>query len=549
MNPREWLGKQIREYNLTDIVGSGGMSAVFRGRHVKLQVERAVKVLRPDLTRDPQFVRRFEQEARILAILEHPHLIRVFEFFEEKGFLFIVMEIANGESLEDLVLYHGVIPANEMWQIVDQAAQGLQYAHDKGIVHRDLSPDNLMVAGYDERNINVKVIDFGIARPDAFNPESRKIMETGQTTSNAFIGKLRYCSPEQAMEVPIDHRSDQYTLALIFLECITGKPAYSEGSPITALMRRVKEAPPRLSDLVPGSAWPSEVDRVLERALQSSPVERYPSITEFSEALGKALGIAAPDSETEPSGKRPGTRKDRKIDDENDDESTIQVSGRLIPEVMSLAETMHTTPDLTIYPGSHGTRKEPRYGRVQAPPPRRAFPWVRMTLLILLAAACSSYFLFPANHTLSIKKHVNGLAESGYNAIIGQLQKFEGAETPESRPAPSKPAGTRSQDHQKDSGSEPYWFKRHGVAAPVVHNAAIQNLPRHLEGQIKTPVDVVVQCVILKTGKLGQCTVLNSVDPFLDDLAMKTVQSWTFSNGTLNGIPVDIIMDVKVTFK
>jgi len=196
------------------------------------------------------------------------------------------------ESLDDLVLYHGVIPAKEMWQIVEQAAQGLQYAHDKGIVHRDLSPDNLMVSGYDERKIHVKVIDFGIARPDMLNNESKKIMETGQTTSNMFLGKLRYCSPEQAMEAPIDHRSDQYSLALIFLESVTGKPAFEGGSPITSLMRRVKEMPPRLSDLAPGSAWPDEVDNVLDRAMQSSPIERYPTITAFSEELGKALGIS-----------------------------------------------------------------------------------------------------------------------------------------------------------------------------------------------------------------------------------------------------------------
>ncbi|MBN1878579.1 protein kinase [bacterium] len=546
MNPREWLGKQIREYHLTDIIGSGGMSAVFRGRHVKLHVERAVKVLRPDLANDPQFVRRFEQEARILAILEHPHLIRVFEFFEEKGFLFIVMEIASGESLDDLVLYHGVIPAKEMWQIVDQAAQGLYYAHSKGIVHRDLSPDNLMVAGYDELNINVKVIDFGIARQDAFHPESRKIMEIGQTTTNTFIGKLRYCSPEQAMEVPVDHRSDQYSLALIFLESITGKPAFSEGSPITALMRRVKEPPPRLSDLVPGSAWPSEVDKVLDRAMQSSPVERYPSILDFSKALGHALGIEL----TSPNAADKHLPSKNTAAIQSDDDVTIQADGPLIPDVISLAETMKTTPDLTIYPGSQGRKTEPRYGTIKAPPESRKFPWTRVTTLLMIIGVATAYLFMPASLLLTAKKGVESCISKSYDLVVSFFQKSTQSERSiaekKATPSTKKPAAGK---HQIDEGKEPFWMERPGVIAPVVHNAKPLQLPRHLIGHYETPVQVVVQCIILKTGKLGRFAILNSVDPDLDNLAMEAVQSWTYTNGTYHGRPADIIMDITVTFK
>ncbi|HPQ38747.1 MAG TPA: TonB family protein [bacterium] len=547
MNPREWLGKQIREYHLTDIIGSGGMSAVFRAMHVKLQVERAVKVLRPDLTQDPQFVRRFEQEARILAVLEHPHLIRVFEFFEESGYLFIVMEIARGDSLEDLLLYHGVMPAKEMWMIISQAAQGLSYAHKKGIVHRDLSPDNIMVAGYDERQIQVKVIDFGIAKQEALDHESRKIMETGVTTTGSFIGKLRYCSPEHAMELPLDHRSDQYSLALIFMEAITGKPAFEGGSPITMLMRRVNEPPPRLTDLNPGSAWPTEVERVIDRALQSSPTERFPGILDFSEALGAALGIDAekPPAEPPPDSSRRREQRDMKprlmepdefLPDEEADQMILGITG--------LAETMDTTPDRTIYPGSDPAYSEPRYGRVQAPPAPRKIPWVRIVLGGIAALVVAAYFLLPPVYTDPVK----GKLEAMWSVSMQYIDDLLAPE-PTPSPTPVRVSPLESRLNKPAPSGGPYLATRPGVTRPRVIESEELKVPVHLKSEFPPPVTVVVEAVVLDSGQIVQEPVLiRSVEPILDRMALDAVKTWKFQPGTYNGRPADIITDVDVVF-
>ncbi|MBN1295467.1 protein kinase [bacterium] len=547
MNPREWLGKRIREYHLTDIIGSGGMSAVFRAMHVKLQVERAVKVLRPDLTQDPEFVRRFEQEARILAVLEHPHLIRVFEFFEEQGFLFIVMEIAEGDSLEDLVLYHGVIPAKEMWTIVSQAAQGLAYAHKKGIIHRDLSPDNLIVAGYDEQAIRVKVIDFGIAKQEAIDPQSRKIMETGTTTSGSFLGKLRYCSPEQAMELPLDHRSDQYSLALIFLESVTGKPAFEGGSPLTMLMRRVNQPPPRLTDLVPGSAWPTEMERVLDRALQSSPSERFPTIVVFAESLGEAIGSIH--REVEILNVAPATPPPRIVKKEPrllelEEVASGDADDDWIPGLTSLAETMEVKPDRTIYPGTAPTPKSPRYGTVKPPPIKKRFPWGRVVFLTLIVAAGVLFFIVPSSRIQSIQSDIEEWMDSTAKKI-DTLANREQPPTPTPLSIdlllPDRPAS--------GSGQGPYIAERSGVVAPRFTRTQPIDVPAHLRADFPPPVTVIVQAVVLKNGTLSQAIVMNSIHPTLDDMAIEAVKGYSFTGGTFRGEPADIIMDIPVAMQ
>lgn len=536
INPREWLGKQVREYLFTDIIGSGGMSAVFKGTHTKLKINRAIKVLRPDLAADRQFVRRFEQEAQILAILEHPNLIRVYEFFEEGGYLFIVMEIAEGDSLEDLVLYHGVIPAKEMWTIVSQAAAGLTSAHEKGIIHRDLSPDNIMVAGYDDGQISVKVIDFGIARQDAMDSHSKKIMETGTTTSGAFLGKLRYCSPEQAMELPVDKRSDQYTLALIFLESITGKPAFEGGSPVTMLMRRVNEPPPRLTDLVPGSSWPSSLDRVLDRAMQSSPSERYASLSEFSEALAEALGVSFNNNDDTGPMQKAKSSLTRSTQQQPTDELVFGVTG--------LADTMEIIPDRTIYPGKAPVHNKPRHGTVKAPPPPKVFPWKRTILAVCLLGMASAYFLVSDERKTQIKTQYTELKNTTFKKVESV---FEADATPTPLPRKTPPKTKKATSPADDK--EPYWMSRPGVVKPRPINPQSLELPVHMKKDYPDPVVVPVQCIVLRNGQPTRTVVMNSVEPVLDRLAAAAVEEWKFKPGTYRGKPADIIMDVEVTFE
>ncbi|MCD4652647.1 protein kinase, partial [bacterium] len=400
--------------------------------------------------------------------------------------------------------------------------------HKKGIVHRDLSPDNLMVAGYDEHSIRVKVIDFGIARQDVFDSESRQIMKTGTTSTGNFIGKLRYCSPEQAMELPIDHRSDQYSLALIFLETVTGRPAFEGNSLITMLMRRVKEPPPRLTDLVPGSSWPTEVDRVLERAMQSNPTERFLTILDFAEALGKAL----------------------EIDDE--DAPVCVKSNDLIPEVeaddlilgmANLIEPVDEKPDRTIYPGKDALAVTPQYGRVQAPPPKKTFPWFRISLLLFCSGLIGAYFLLPQEKIIQIKKPVVKFVDDS----VATMKEWMAPD-----PVPTVTPTTILKKKTFTStklGNEPLWMGRKGIVLPVILKSFQVEIPEHLKTKYSSPMKIVVQCVILGDGRMVRAIVVNEVEPDLDRLAIESVQTWKFKAGSYKGKAADIIMDVPVDFR
>jgi len=188
------VGTKIREYEILDIIGKGGMGAVYRARHVYLDEERAIKVINSAQLasgKSTHFIDRFIREARILTKLRHPNLVELYEFGRlDESMFFMVMELIRGESVLQRIKKIGRIPVEESLKIVREAARGLQLAHQKGIIHRDISPDNLLLVKSDSEEEITKVIDFGIAKPT--------IEETHQyTMANMFLGKPEYSSPEQ----------------------------------------------------------------------------------------------------------------------------------------------------------------------------------------------------------------------------------------------------------------------------------------------------------------------------------------------------------------
>ena len=176
-----FVGTRIREYEILDVIGKGGMGAVSRARHVYLEEERAIKVVQSEFAQDEAFVNRFIREAKIMTKLHHPNLVQLYEFGTLEGdIFFMVLELVRGESLQDRVLRMSRIPLDDAVQIIKQAALGLNAAHQKGIVHRDISPDNLLLVHDDLGNETTKVIDFGIAKPLA---EKTRIF----TRTNMFV--------------------------------------------------------------------------------------------------------------------------------------------------------------------------------------------------------------------------------------------------------------------------------------------------------------------------------------------------------------------------
>ena len=279
---------RIREYELLEQVGRGGMGAVFKARHIYLNKIRAIKIIHAALTIESDFSERFIREARILSELNHPNLVRLYEFGTlEQGNFFMVMEFVHGESLMARIRRRGRLSIEEAVNLCHDAALGLHSAHQLGIVHRDISPDNILLVRDSRGDEVVKVIDFGIAKAIA---ESQRF-----TATHMFIGKPEYCSPEQTgflEDTPVDHRSDIYSLAVNFYQMISGKLPFTSSTPQGYLLKHANEAPvPILRHFNEGEV-PPELDAVMNQALAKHPSKRYSSMLEFAEELKRVAGAA-----------------------------------------------------------------------------------------------------------------------------------------------------------------------------------------------------------------------------------------------------------------
>jgi serine/threonine-protein kinase len=284
------IGRQIRDLRIVERIGQGGMGAVYKAEHVLLGELRALKVMRTELFGSvPNAVERFEREARIAVKLRHPNLVLLYDFFVEDDHHFLVMEYVTGTSLAAFLREHGALSVEGTCRIGVQCCAGLAHAHEMGIVHRDLSPENLMLAS-SESGLSVKIIDFGVARA-AFGPRGQILRTPDRTLTgaNEFIGKPAYASPEQAGALRhgevLDHRSDLYTLGLILFEMATGQLPFQADSPFDYLSHHVHDAPPRPTELAPDLAIPAELERVILRCLEKDRGRRYATARELSAAL------------------------------------------------------------------------------------------------------------------------------------------------------------------------------------------------------------------------------------------------------------------------
>ncbi|MCI0607072.1 protein kinase [bacterium] len=272
------IGSRIREYEILELLGKGGMGAVYRARHAFLDEERAIKVIHARLAGGSSFIDRFIREAKILTKLRHANLVQLYEFGTlETDSFFMVMELIRGESVWHRIRRVGRIPISDAIRIMRQAASGLQCAHQNGIIHRDISPDNLILLNDREPEVT-KVIDFGIAKP---------LLETSLqlTAVNLFIGKPEYCSPEQCTlsgeRQTLDGRSDIYSLAVTFYQMLTGNLPFYSKSPQGYFMKHAHEMPSPPSFYFPAGTFPESLDRLILKALAKRREERHQTIDEF----------------------------------------------------------------------------------------------------------------------------------------------------------------------------------------------------------------------------------------------------------------------------
>ncbi len=278
----ERLRTALREtYAVERQIGEGGMATVFIAEDLKHHRQVAIKVLRPELAATLG-AERFLREIEMAARLQHPHIVPVYDSGAADGLLYYVMPFVEGESLRDLLTRNTRVPLARAAVIVGEAASGLAYAHAQGIVHRDVKPENIMLSGG-----HAVVTDFGIARAVDASRADGNI-----TGSGMAIGTPAYMSPEQATADKVDARSDQYALACVFYEMVTGKQAFS-GPSMQAMLTSMLTGPrPRLASVM--RETPPEVDLATQRALDTDPAKRFPSITAFAEAVAQeSTGAAA----------------------------------------------------------------------------------------------------------------------------------------------------------------------------------------------------------------------------------------------------------------
>ncbi|MCF7551906.1 Stk1 family PASTA domain-containing Ser/Thr kinase [Pseudonocardia sp. WMMC193] len=258
-------------YQLGDTLGYGGMSEVHRGMDTRLGRDVAIKVLRADLARDPQFQLRFRREAQNAAALNHPAIVAVYDTGEtqsEFGPLpYIVMEFVDGQTLREIVKSTGPLSQQRVIEVMADVCAALDFSHRHNIIHRDVKPANIMIT----RNGAVKVMDFGIARALG---EGQNVTQTA-----AVIGTAQYLSPEQARGEQVDARSDVYAAGCVLFELLTGEPPFTGDTPVAVAYQHVREDPRRPSDVNP--QIPPALDAVILKALSKNPVNRYQSAAEM----------------------------------------------------------------------------------------------------------------------------------------------------------------------------------------------------------------------------------------------------------------------------
>jgi serine/threonine-protein kinase len=272
-------------YELGETIGYGGMSEVHKGRDVRLSRDVAIKVLRADLARDPQFQERFRREAQNAAALNHPAIVAVYDTGEtttEFGPLpYIVMEFVDGRTLRDIVKTEGPLPSKRAMEVMADVCAALDFSHRHGIVHRDVKPANVMIT----RTGAVKVMDFGIARAVADG-------QAAMTQTAAVIGTAQYLSPEQARGESVDARSDVYAAGCVLFELLTGEPPFTGDSPVAVAYQHVREDPKPPSSL--NSRVNPALDAIVLKAMAKGPANRYQSAAEMRGDLVRVLSGQRP---------------------------------------------------------------------------------------------------------------------------------------------------------------------------------------------------------------------------------------------------------------
>src|SRR5438876_3866355 len=279
------IGTQLGSYEITALLGKGGMGEVYRARDTKLKREIAIKILPEEFSRDADRVNRFQREAELLASLNHPNIAAIHNIEEANGSRFLVLELVDGETLADRIA-RGPIPVEEALTIASNIAEALEAAHEKGIIHRDLKPANVKITP----DGKVKVLDFGLARAMEANPPTAMVSNSptmmSGTMGGMILGTAGYMSPEQARGRAVDKRADIWAFGVVLFEMLTGKQLFN-GDTISDTLAAILRQEPDWDQA------PANIRRLLRKCLEKDPNKRLRDIADFPLLLESAEPIAS----------------------------------------------------------------------------------------------------------------------------------------------------------------------------------------------------------------------------------------------------------------
>ena len=283
------------KYQILDRLGVGGMGEIFKVRHIHLNELRVIKIMRPNVASDDQGLQRFLQEARTSTMIKHKNLAMLYDFAQlDDGSYYMVWEFIDGTNIQKWIAQHGPVPPRLAIEMSIQALNGLDHLHSMDLIHRDISPENIMLSQDQKGKLVVKVIDFGIAKQLAEGEGGQGLTQTGM-----FLGKLKYASPEQAGFLKegehLDPRSDLYSFGIVMYEMLAGRAPFQATNPHGYILKHVTEKPAPISELNPEVKVPPQLESIIMRSLEKNRDTRFASAADFASALESIRNSIQPD--------------------------------------------------------------------------------------------------------------------------------------------------------------------------------------------------------------------------------------------------------------
>lgn len=262
-------------YQIKEKIGSGGMADVYKAWDIKKEIFVALKILKSEYTENAEFIRRFKREATSMYNISHKNIVRVYEMGIYEGMYYIAMEYIEGITLKNIIRKHGALPVDVCVYVTEQICDALYYAHNLGIVHRDIKPQNIIVI----EDWTIKIVDFGIARDVSAS--------TMTFMGPNVLGSVHYISPEQAKGEVVDHKSDIYSLGIVLYEMLTGVLPFEGDTSVTVALKHINEEVRQPSDVDP--MLPESLSKIVMKAVQKDPAYRYETALMMRKDLERAL--------------------------------------------------------------------------------------------------------------------------------------------------------------------------------------------------------------------------------------------------------------------